>query len=104
VALERRFERGVYALILALLLITLLVPNIGADVVTLIAGAILMGSAIYQTSRRWRVNPLTWAGGIVLLFMGYVRWQTPEAIPGGIAFPLLIIIGVVVGGVLTGDL
>lgn len=100
---ERRFERAAYALILGLLLITLIMPGLRADFVTLAAGAILTGSAVVQSSRGWRVNPLTWIGGILLLIIGFLNWQT-DAIPGGIAFPLLVMGGVLLLSVLNGDL
>ena len=41
-------------------------------VVPLAGAIILLGSGMYQYGRHWRVSPVTWIGGIVLLILALV--------------------------------
>jgi hypothetical protein len=40
--------------------------------VPLAGGVILLGSGIYQYSRHWRVSPVTWIVGMILLVLAVV--------------------------------
>src|SRR5512141_436994 len=69
---ERRTELATFAALILLCVVALLYPNaIQAKWLAIIGGAILVGSAIYQWQRRWRVNPTTWIGGGLMLIVGF---------------------------------
>lgn len=67
------------------------------------AGAtVMLGSGIYQYSRGYRVSPITWLGGIVLvLFLIYSIYVNPAQPFGGIS--LLIFFFVILFGIISGD-
>lgn len=100
---ERRFETIIYGMIFLLFLATTVYTALRADYVAVIGGAILIGSAVYQSNRRWRVNNATWIGGMVLLVMGILAIQG-GALPGGMIFPIVVLAVVVVVSVMGGDL
>jgi hypothetical protein len=101
---ERSFEAATYALIIALFLLAALFPQLRADFVALAGGAILVGSAIYQFNRRWRVNLTTWIGGLLLLGIGVLSIQGGTGVPLGMLLPLVIIAGVIGISLVTGNL
>lgn len=106
-ASEARVERltwGLLVLIFAVLYIasdTVLatMPN---WLVPLSGGVILIGSGIYQYSRRWRVSPITWITGVTLIFLAvigfYIAPQRPFIIES-----LLVTLIVIVFGTFTGE-
>lgn len=100
---ERAFEATIYGIIVILFMVDLMFTGIRAEWFSLIGGAILLGSAIYQTNRRWRVSIFTWLGGIFLLTVGAMGVQS-GTIPGGDFLPIITLIGVVVLSVINGDL
>ncbi|MCL4250221.1 MAG: hypothetical protein KJ065_18880 [Anaerolineae bacterium] len=66
------------------------------------AGAVvLLGSGFYQYSSRYRVSPITWLGGLVLvlfvLYSWYVDTNQPFVGASLIVFFLVILFGVVTG-------
>lgn len=78
-AAEARVERltwGLLVLIFAVLYLlsdnvldsipNWLIPGIGA--------VVLLGSGIYQYSKRWRVSPITWIGGILMLLFAILAF------------------------------
>jgi hypothetical protein len=102
---ERSFEAATYGLIVILFLIAALYPNIRSDFVALAGGAILVGSAIFQGQRRWRVNLLTWLGGLFLLFVGFLSFSgTTGRMPGGMLLPIGVMAVVIVVSFLSGNL
>ena len=68
-----------------------------------LAGAgILIGSGMYQYSRRWRVSPVTWLAGALMAGLAYVNLQVnPTRDFSGLA--LLVFAGVIMFGLLTGE-
>lgn len=67
------------------------------------AGAvILLGSASYQYTRRWRVNPMTWiAGAVMLFFTLYNVYINPAQNFLGLSLILFFI--VILFGLITGE-
>jgi uncharacterized membrane protein YdcZ (DUF606 family) len=70
---------------------------------TSVAGAlVLLGSALYQYTRRWQVSPFTWLGGILMAVLAFYNLQVD---PGrdfiGVAF--LIFAGVIAMGVVLDE-
>ncbi len=101
---ERRFEITVYLLIFGLFAIAYFMPNISPNFVAFAGGALLTGSALWQTASGWRVNIFTWIGGLFLLAVVFVASQGRGEIPGGILLPIGVLIGVVAASVIDGDL
>ena len=67
------------------------------------AGAVVMlASGFYQYSRGYRVSPITWLGGIVLvLFLAYSLYVDPTQQFGGAS--LIVFFFVILFGIITGD-
>ncbi|MDX2137146.1 MAG: hypothetical protein SF123_03555 [Chloroflexota bacterium] len=67
------------------------------------AGAVvLLGSGVFQYSRGYRVSPITWLAGMVLvLFLAYGMYVNPLQSFGGIS--LIVFFLVILFGVVTGD-
>jgi Na+/glutamate symporter len=67
------------------------------------AGAVVMlGSGFYQYSRGYRVSPITWLGGVVLvLFLAYSMYVDPTQQFGGAS--LIVFFFVILFGIITGD-
>ncbi len=101
---ERRTEIVTFVLIMLLFVFYIAFPGrIPVAWVTLLGGVILTGSAIYQSQRRWRVNPMTWVGGAVMLIAGIFALNG-SALPGGIFLPIIIFAGVIILSFVTGEL
>jgi hypothetical protein len=98
---RKREERTVEFLTLGGVLVVVVLFIASPTLVAFLGGSIFTLSGIYQTSRRWRVNPLTWVGGIGMLIAGLLGFQS-----GGLSvvIPILIFAGVILGSVATGEL
>lgn len=103
-ARERRFEITVYLLIFGLFAIAYFLPDASPTFIAAAGGAVLTGSALWQTARGWRVNIFTWIGGLFLLGIAFFATQWRGEIPGGMLLPIGILIGVVAASVIDGDL
>lgn len=68
---ESRVERLTWGSLVAAFAVLQLVPDTAAGLPTWLvplAGAVvLLGSGIYQSSKHWRVSPITWIGGTLML-------------------------------------
>jgi hypothetical protein len=71
-----------------------LVPALGATV--------LLGSGIYQYARRWRVSPITWIAGSVMLLMALYAYNINPRVDM-LGFSLIAFALVIGFGVLTGE-
>ncbi len=88
-------------LIIVLFAISLLYP-LKPEVIALIGGGIFLAAAVFQWQRRWRVNPMTWIGGGVMLIAGILGLQG-NGLPGGIFLPLGVFALIIVASLLTGE-
>lgn len=101
---ERRIELVTFVALILLFVFGLLSNGaINGTWLAIAGGAILLGSAIYQTQRRWRVNPTTWVGGAIMLGAGiYFLNQKSGGLP--IYFPMAVFAGIIVLSAVTGEL
>jgi hypothetical protein len=102
---EARAERMTWALLVLVFAITQLLPE-GTTLpnffVPFCGALILIGSGIYQYSRRWRVSPITWIAGGFMAFFAYYSLQinTARSFTGE---ALIVFFVVIVFGLLTGE-
>jgi hypothetical protein len=100
---EARVERLTWGLLVLAFAIIQLTPQSAATLpnwfIPMAGAVILLGSGIYQYTRRWRVSPITWlAGGIMLFFALYNIYINPAAQFLGLSlviFALVILFGLV---------
>ena len=70
--------------------------------IPLAGGVILLGSGMYQYSRRWRVSPVTWITGVILIVLAIVGFYfAPNR--SFIVESLLVTLLVIVFGTFTGE-
>jgi hypothetical protein len=104
-AAEARVERLTWGLLVAAFAVLQLVPQTAASfptyAVPLIGAVVLLGSGIYQNSRHWRVSPITWIGGtLMLVFVILNLYMLPGRSFLGeslIVFALVILFGLFTG-------
>jgi hypothetical protein len=107
---EARVERltwGLLVLIFALLYIfdTYLSTDIANAIpnwfVPMAGAVVLLGSGLFQYGRRWRVSPVTWIGGMLLLMFAlfgiYVNSQRPFLVESLIVTLVVILFGTFAG-------
>ena len=102
---EARIERITWALLVAVFALLQFIPDsmsIPNWLVPLSGAVILLGSGLFQYTRRWRVSPITWVAGMLLVFFTYYNFQVnPEA--NFLGPSLIVFAGVIVVGVITGE-
>ena len=104
---EARVERltwGLLVLIFAVLFLvsdnlTAVLPN---WLVPLAGAVILLGSGMYQQARRWRVSPITWITGAILLVLAVIGFYVAPQRPF-IVESLLVTLVVIIFGTFTGE-
>lgn len=102
---ERMVEVVTFGLIIVLFILQLVSATaFNTQIILLLGGFLLLGSAVYQSSRRWRVNPMTWFGGGAMLLCGVLALQT-GVVPFGLGplLPLLIFGAVIAASFITGE-
>jgi hypothetical protein len=100
---ERQVELFSFLAIVMLFLLQLMAGSAFPTMTILLLGSIvLLGSAIYQSSRNWRVNPMTWIGGALMLVFAVLGMQG-GAVPLGPLLPLVIFAAVLVASFVTGE-
>lgn len=78
--------------------------NIGIQnwLIPLSGAIVLLGSGMYQYSNHWRVSPVTWLAGALLLFLTILNlYSVPER--SFLGESLIIFAGVILIGLLTGE-
>jgi len=99
---ERQVELASFGALIAVFMISLIV-HLSAATIATIGGGILVGAAVFQWQRRWRVNPVTWIGGAIMLIGGIFGLQQHTDVPGGILFPMGIFALVIIASAVTGE-
>lgn len=102
---EAQIERATWALLVVVFAVIYMLPA-GTAVPNwappLAGAAILLGSGFYQYSRRWRVAPVTWIGGTIMLIAAYYGWQIDSQV-NLLGLTLLVFAGVIAFGLVTGE-
>lgn len=102
-AAEARVERLTWFFLVLIIAVISLIPEgaIPNAYIPFAGAVVLLGSGLYQYSRRWRVSPVTWiAGSIMLVMGGYNAYSRPDADLTGavlITFALVILFGTLTG-------
>jgi carbon starvation protein CstA len=75
---EARIERLTWGLLVLIFAVLYVSDTIAASIpnwlVPLAGAVILLGSGVYQNTRRWRVSPVTWIGGMLLLLFAAIAF------------------------------
>ena len=104
---EARIERLTWALlVLIFAVIYLLSDSMLASLpnwmIPLSGAVILIGSGLFQYSRRWRVSPITWIAGVIMLFFAFIGFYLlPQR--QFIVETLIVTLIVIVVGTFTGE-
>lgn len=101
---EARVERFTWFLLVLVFAVLYILPeaNVPYWVVPLAGAVILLGSGIFQYSRRWRVSPITWIAGTIMVLICMINlYVNPNYDFSG--FALLTFAAVIGFGVLTGE-
>src|SRR5690554_5519935 len=99
---EARVERLTWFFLVIVFAFAQLLETVPPVTVPLAGAGILIGSGLYQYSRRWHVSPVTWLAGALMAALAYVNLQiNPTRDFTGLA--LLVFAGVILFGLLTGE-
>jgi hypothetical protein len=101
---EARAERFTWFLLVLIFAVISIAPEDSIPLWTVpVSGAlILLGSGVYQYARRWRVSPITWIAGTLMLILALINiYVDPNQDFFG--FALLTFAAVIGFGVLTGE-
>jgi Na+/H+ antiporter NhaD/arsenite permease-like protein len=101
---EEKIERMTWFFLVMVFAVLFIVPeeNVPNWAVPTAGAAILLGSGVYQYSRRWRVGPMTWIAGTVMLLLAMINLYV-DADQDFSGFALLAFAAVIGIGVLTGE-
>jgi Na+/H+ antiporter NhaD/arsenite permease-like protein len=101
---EEKIERMTWFFLVMVFAVLFIVPkeNVPNWTVPTAGAAILLGSGVYQYSRRWRVSPMTWIAGTVMLLLAMINLYV-DANQDFSGFALLAFAAVIGIGVLTGE-
>lgn len=105
-AREARIERFTWFFLVLIFAVVQLLSentiNLPGWFVPMAGAIVLLGSGVYQYSRRYRVSPVTWLGGGLLLIFAMLNLYTSVNRPF-IGESLLVFAGVILVGLLTGE-
>jgi FtsH-binding integral membrane protein len=77
---EARVERLTWGLLVLIFMVFYLFENVAAVLpnwaIPAAGSAVLLGSGVIQYTRRWRVSPITWIAGIVMLVLALIAIYT----------------------------
>lgn len=100
---EARVERLTWAFLVLIFAIPQIldipIPN---GFVVLAGAVILLGSGFYQYSRRWKVSPITWIAGTLMLFLGILNFAL-DINRDFTGWALIIFAVVILFGLVTGE-
>jgi uncharacterized membrane protein YjjP (DUF1212 family) len=101
---EESVERTTWFLLVLIFAVLYIFPeeNVPNWIIPVAGAFVLLGSGVYQYSRRWHVSPITWIAGTIMLILAMVNlYVSPEQDFFGFA---LLTFAVVIGvGVITGE-
>jgi hypothetical protein len=101
---EARVERITWALLVLVFAILEIIPSAAILpnwFIPLAGAVVLLGSGFYQYSRGWRVSPITWLAGGLLMFFGVYNMTRPQL--NFLGLSLLVFAGVILAGVFTNE-
>jgi hypothetical protein len=101
---EAKVERLTWAFLVLIFALPLVLEDITLpNGFIVLAGAIvLLGSGLYQYTRRWRVSPITWIAGTLMLFLSLLN-MTLGVDRDFTGWALILIVVVIVFGLFTGE-
>jgi len=102
---EAKVERITWFLLVLIFAILNIFPNLNPPIwVVPLAGAIiLLGSGVYQYTNKWRVSPMTWIAGTLMLFFALMNLMFGFDNFNFLG-PSLLVFALVIGfGILTGE-
>jgi uncharacterized protein YqgC (DUF456 family) len=101
---EARIERITWALMVGVFGILYIVPEgtLPNPFVPFSGAVILIGAAVYQYGHGWRVSPITWMSGTLMLLLALYN-LTVDLDANFYGVTLMIFAGVIFIGVITGE-
>jgi len=101
---EARTERFTWFLLVLIFAVLYIIPeqNVPKWVVPTSGAIILLGSGVYQYSRKWRVSPVTWIAGTLMLILALINIQVNRD-QDFLGLALLTFAAVIGAGVITGE-
>jgi hypothetical protein len=101
---EARVERLTWAFLVLIFAIPLILENVAIPngFVVLAGAVILLGSGFYQYSRRWKVSPITWIAGTLMLFLSILNFAL-DFNRDFTGWALIIFAVVILFGLVTGE-
>ncbi|MBZ0291993.1 MAG: hypothetical protein K8L99_05425 [Anaerolineae bacterium] len=104
---EARVERLTWGLLVLIFAVLYVMTDSAASqipnwVVPFSGAIILLGSGLYQYSRRWRVSPVTWIAGALMLIFAVLSFYVLEG-RSFIVETLIATMVVIVAGTFTGE-
>jgi hypothetical protein len=105
---EARVERLTWGAMVAVIMVLVGLPNASGlppVIAPAACAAILLGSGIYQASKRWSVHPVTWMMATVLLLLAggvVIRPALAQTFPV-LSITLAALVVVILLGIFTGD-
>ena len=102
---EAKVERITWFLLVLIFAILNIFPNLNPPIwaVPLAGAIILLGSGVYQYTNKWRVSPMTWIAGTLMLFFALMNLMFGFDNFNFLG-PSLLVFALVIGfGILTGE-
>jgi hypothetical protein len=101
---EARIERLTWFAMVLVFAVIYIVPEGTVDnwMVPFAGAVILLGSGLLQYTRRWRVSPITWMAGTVMLLLAVINLTVnpDQNFFGFVLLAFAVVIGI---GVITGE-
>lgn len=103
---EARIERITWVFLMLVIAIVQILQQGGMGVpnwtIPFVGSVVLLGSGMYQYSRRWRVSPITWLAGALLAGLTLINWYVSPA-SSFLGISLIVFAAVILVGLLTGE-
>ena len=101
---EARVERLTWAFLVLIFAIPLVLEDtpLPNGFIVLAGAVVLLGSGLYQYTRHWRVSPITWIAGALMLFLSLANF-TLGIQRDFTGWALIIFAAVILFGLVTGE-